>query len=156
MTPSVGTVWYAPSRGLAVLHIARGPHRLRRTKQCINLLSGHADFHLVVSCRGGGGVWVRCAATTERSHKHYKHGVSHIQVGHNRAQKVSPTVQRCASPTAAREAGGAHKGYTNWREPPSGKRGRRLGAGASFGEWPSERPKCNGTRFICAPGRFPI
>src|SRR5438270_436402 len=36
----------------------------------------------------------------------------------------------CASPTAAEEAGGAQKEYTNQAKPPSGKGGRRLGAGA--------------------------
>ena len=38
--------------------------------------------------------------------------------------------QRRASPTAAGEAGGAEKGYANSPRAPSGKRGRRLGAGA--------------------------
>src|ERR1039458_121272 len=42
-------------------------------------------------------------------------------------------IQRRASPTAAGDAGGAQKRYTNQSEPPSGKRGRRLGAGTSLG-----------------------
>ena len=41
--------------------------------------------------------------------------------------------QRRASPTAAGEAGGAHPEYSNPAKPLSGKRGRRLGAGALLG-----------------------
>src|ERR1043166_7959274 len=40
---------------------------------------------------------------------------------------------RRASPNAAEEEGGAQTEYPNSLEPPSGKRGRRLGAGASLG-----------------------
>ena len=43
--------------------------------------------------------------------------------------------QRCASPAAAGEAGGAQIWYSNCSWPPSGKRGRRLGAGALLGHW---------------------
>lgn len=40
--------------------------------------------------------------------------------------------ERRASPTAAGEAGGAEKRYTNLCQAPSGKRGRQSGAGAPF------------------------
>jgi hypothetical protein len=42
--------------------------------------------------------------------------------------------QRCASPTAAGEAGRAQKEHSSSPKLPSGKRGRRLGAGALVAE----------------------
>ena len=43
------------------------------------------------------------------------------------------SAERRASPTAAGEAGGAQTQYSNSPRPATGKRGRRLGAGALFG-----------------------
>src|SRR4051794_17642053 len=40
------------------------------------------------------------------------------------------TCERCGSPTAAGEEGGRQRSYPNSSRAPSGKRGRRLGAGA--------------------------
>ena len=52
--------------------------------------------------------------------------------------------QRRASPTAAGEAGEADKRHEDPSRLPSGKRGRRLGAGAWFGSTaPAKEQKAN-------------
>ena len=56
---------------------------------------------------------------------------------------MATIVQHRASPTAAGEAGGAATKCSNSGQPPSAKRGRRLGAGASLGASCSMRTRGN-------------
>ena len=59
-------------------------------------------------------------------------GPALITVQSTVADHIILSAQRRASPTAAGDAGGAQKRYMNGAKAPSGKRGRRLGGGASL------------------------